>query len=362
MPPDVYHRVSQDVAAKLSLIFRNVTIPRDAPGKADYGDIDFLVEGALAPWTPVSLQEALGATHRVGHGGTTSYAVPYPDAPGQHVQVDVEISPGNGTPDSAELFQWTRFMKSDGDLLQIIGICHRALGLTCNDKGMHVRVQEVEPYNKKKSLVFLTRDPDEALAFYGFDASKYWEGFKDQDDLFKWVSSGKLFNPEIFASREEKNNDRARQKKRPMYNKFVEGYMASHPDVGNQSKPWTRQEVLDKALKTFDKSAEYEKLMLEHNLLERDNAIWGRVKDLLPLEGESLGTALKGLRRWVDFNEGQPFITAEPLMTNGPVWAVAVTDEESVLSWVQDNWQEIKALEKARAAAAKAAGKKNTSG
>jgi hypothetical protein len=358
MAPAVYHRASQELHAKLSPIFRNVTIPRDAPGKADYGDIDFLVEGALGPWTPASVKEALGATHLIGHGGTISYAVPYVDAPDQHIQVDVEISPGNGTPDSVELFQWTRFMKSDGDLMQIIGICHRSLGLTCNDRGMHIRVKEIEPQNKKKSLIFLTRDPDQALTFYGLDVSKYREGFTDQEDLFQWASSGRMFNREIFDNREEKNNDRARQKKRPMYCRFVEEYMPGHPDAGTQAKPWTRQGVLEEALQTFDRRAEYQKLMDEYMLLERDNAIWKRVKDLIPLENDSLGIVLKGLRRWVDFKNSQPFITAEPMMANSPVWAVAVTNEESVLSWVQDHWQEIGSLEKKRASAAKAAGKK----
>lgn len=349
MPPAVYMTMASKIQAKLETIFRNVTIPRDAPGKIDYGDIDFLVEGALCAWTPALIQTAIGATHRIGHGGTISYAVPYTDSPDQYVQVDVEVSPGNGTPDSAELFQWTRFMKSDADLLQIIGICHRSLGITCNDRGLHVRIEQIEPYDKKKALLYLTRNPDEALEFYGLDKIEYRGGFQNEHELFEWVSKGRFFNRQIFQSREEKSNDRQRQRKRHMYNRFVEEYMLSDPETGKQDRLWTREEVLEEALHMYAKHDEYQAMIKEHTLREKDNAIWQRVRDILPLEGKSLGTALKGLKRWVNFKEGQPFITSEAMITDQPLWALAVSDEDRVLAWVSQNWAEVKSLEKARA-------------
>jgi hypothetical protein len=161
MPTEVYNERLLHFKSILQSIFRNVAVPREAPGKLDHGDIDFLVEGALVPWTPTSIQHAIGATHHISRGGSHSFAVPYVDSPDRYIQVDVELCPGNGTNDSKELFKWTMFMKSDSDLMQIVGICHRPLGITCNDRGLHIRVKEIEPYNGKKSLLFLTRDPDE---------------------------------------------------------------------------------------------------------------------------------------------------------------------------------------------------------
>jgi hypothetical protein len=83
-------------------------------------------------------------------------------------------------------------MKGDSDLLQIVGVSHRPLGLTCNDRGLHVRIAEIEPYNKKKALLFLTRDPDKMIKFYGMDVAKYWDGFTDEKDLFDWATSGRV--------------------------------------------------------------------------------------------------------------------------------------------------------------------------
>ncbi|KAH7135467.1 hypothetical protein B0J11DRAFT_547388 [Dendryphion nanum] len=360
MPPSIYESQATKITSKLATVFRNITIPREAPGKLDYGDIDFLVEGPLVPWTPESLKQTIGAVKHINHGGTHTYAVPYPDAEDQFVQVDVEICPGNGTPDSKELFEWTRFMKSDADLLQIIGVCHRPLGLTCNDKGLHLSVLEVQSYNKKKALIFLTRSPREAIEFYGFDYDKYVTGFASESEVFDWVSAGRFFARAIFDRREEKANDRARQRKRPMYSRFVEEYVPSHPEAGTGEKLWTREEVRDTALETFGKRAKYDELMAEHEIRERDNAIWQRVKEVLPVEGNSLAMTMKGLRRWVRFANGEPFIAQTAILADSPVWAKEMGDEEQTLAWVALNWKEAKSLEKARSVAAKEAGKNNT--
>lgn len=249
MPPELYHKLTKSIGTILEDFFCAVTIPRDAPGKQDFGDIDFLVSEVRPPYLADvwnALRERLGADHLVSRGQSRSFAVPHPDVPGVYVQVDVEISPGSGTPHTVELFQWTKFMKGDSDLLQIVGVCHRPLGLTCNDRGFHVRVEEIEPYNKKKSLLFLTRDPQRAMEFYGLDTAKYWEGFRDEHDLFEWVSKGRFFAWEIFDKRVEKSNDRSRQNKRGMYRRFVEEYMTAHPEAA-KGETWTRKQVLDEA-------------------------------------------------------------------------------------------------------------------
>ncbi|KAF2791091.1 hypothetical protein K505DRAFT_327132 [Melanomma pulvis-pyrius CBS 109.77] len=360
MPPDVYNSVATEIQSKLEILFNKVTIPREAPGKADYGDIDFLVADEkphedLQPqyqsksvWLRIAA--IIAAEYHLHHGWSHSYAIDHPVIPNAYVQVDVEISPGVGTPDSHELFEWTRFMKSDADLLQIIGICHRPLGLTCNDKGLHLRVEEIEPYNKKKSLLFLTRKPDEVMKFYGFDAVKYWTGFETEKELFDWVSQGRFFSRDVFAHRTEKSNDRARQNKRPMYRRFVEEYMHSYPEI--ETSTLTRADVLEMALDMFNKREEYQAMMGEHNWKEADAQLWKEIRELVPLEGHALGIALRGLNRWVIFKDGQPQIASEPMIEpkDQPVRVQATLSvgREQLLAWIRDNWAEVEALEKAR--------------
>jgi len=362
MPSALYNNISAEYQQKLETLFERVVIPREAPAKADHGDVDFLVQGILPNtsgkdiWT--AIEDMLGAELHFSRGNSHSYAVPHPTIPEAYVQIDVELSPGDGTPNSADYFEWTRFMKGDSDLLQIMGISHRPLGLTCNDQGLHVRVEEIEPYNKKKALLFLTRKPNEAMEFYGLDVNRYWSGFTDETDLFDWVSSGRFFSQSVFESRVEKSNDRSRHAKRPMYRRFIEEFMPVHPDKGVANR-WTRQQVLQEALDVFRKHAEYGAMMEEHHLKEAEEDLWNDIRAILPVGGNSLGTVVRSLRRWVVFNNGEPCIAAEATLEEHPMWAEFITMDNRgrVLDWVKDHWEQVKILEKARANAVREAAK-----
>jgi hypothetical protein len=357
MSPAVYQQVSTECQAKLETVFPKVVLPREAPGKADYGDIDFLVEGptSLEDQVWIKAKEVLGAEFCLSNGNSHSFGVPHPELSDAHVQVDVELSPESGTAEGPELFEWTRFMKGDSDMMQIIGISHRNFGLTCTDKGLFVRLEQIEAYDHKKAKLFLTRDPDQAMDFYGLDKAKYWSGFKDEDDLFDWVTNGRFFSAAVFERREEKHNDRARKVKRPMYSRFLEEYMSAHADK-NVSNVWTRQEVLEEALKTFDKQAQYDAMIEEHQFGEDEETLHQQVKTVLPIESKtSKAFAFKALKRWVVFDNGEPKIATESRREKPTEWTrlIAPGRRDDFLEWVKEHWQEAKVLEKQRATVAK---------
>ncbi|PVI00946.1 hypothetical protein DM02DRAFT_614008 [Periconia macrospinosa] len=368
IPPATYHKLSSEIKTKLQTLFLRVVIPREPPGKLDHGDIDFLVGGILPSssssstsnnnitdiWT--TIRALLNAPLHLPRGGSHSFGILHPDIPNAYIQVDVELSPGDGTPSASALFAWTQFTKGDADLTQIIGICHRHLGLTCNDRGLHLRVSQIEPYDKKKSLLFLTCDPTQAMTFFGLDAEKYYAGFATEDELFEWIVRGRFFSRTVFEERIEKHNDRARLLKRPMYRRFMTEFIPTHPSVGlhseegSSSPPWTRDQVLEEALTTFSAHAEYQRMMTEHNTKEAEETFWKRVKDVIPAEGSSLAVGVKGLRRWVGFVDGKPYIRSS-CVKETPIWTEEIRGEgreEEVLRWVGENWQTVKALEKKR--------------
>jgi hypothetical protein len=147
MSPQLYQRLSAEYRSKLEILFEKVVIPREAPAKADHGDIDYLVEGIKSPSSSsddiwFTIKDHLAADLHIARGGSHSYGIPHPELPDAYVQIDVELSPGNGTPDGPILFEWTRYMKGDSDLLQILGVAHRPLGIMCNDQGLHVRLSD----------------------------------------------------------------------------------------------------------------------------------------------------------------------------------------------------------------------------
>ena len=64
--PAAYHYRKTVASQKLKRLFWKVSIPKEAPGKADFGDIDFVVSKPKWPGiTTLEIQEELGAQHRV---------------------------------------------------------------------------------------------------------------------------------------------------------------------------------------------------------------------------------------------------------------------------------------------------------
>ncbi|KAF2827061.1 hypothetical protein CC86DRAFT_370128 [Ophiobolus disseminans] len=360
--PEIYEQLSAEYLSRLGQHFERVVTPRDPPGKADYGDIDYQVGGIKQdPSTPDDvwsrLKHVLDAEIHLSSKGSHSYAVPHPKISDAHVQIDIELAPGDGTPDAAELFRWTQFMNNDADLQQILGVSHRSLGLTCNDKGLHIRVEEVEPQDAKRSFIFLTRDPETAMKFYGLDTTDYWAGFVIETKLFDWATSGRFFYPQKYEKMVEKSNDRSRVQKRPMYNRFVTEYMPAHSERG-ATNDWTRQQVLEEALKTFNIQEEYDAMIEKHHFNVKEKELWEEVSAALPSMGKnSLTEARKALRRWVDFEDGRPRIASTPSVDRPTTWSKDMTpgSKDELLDWVKAHWEQAKALEKARAKAAKEA-------
>jgi hypothetical protein len=145
------------------------------------------------------------------------------------------------------------------------------------------------------------------MDFFGLDTTKYWTGFSDETELFDWATNGRFFSPTIFESRVEKSNDRSRQTKRPMYARFVEEYMPAHANK-NASVNWTRQQVLAEALEMFNKQSEYDMMIKGHNFKEAEETLWQEIREVVPAQGNSLIVAMKGLRRWVKFLDGEPIL------------------------------------------------------
>jgi hypothetical protein len=100
-------------------------------------------------------------------------------------------------------------------------------------------------------------------------------------------------------------------------------------------------------------------MMEEHRHKNAEEELWKDVRTAIGVTSKSLSTILKGLRRWVAFEDGHPRTTSEPNLEKPLIWSKFVTakNKDEVLQWVADNWEAVKTLEKARANAAKTAAK-----
>ncbi|KAJ9639959.1 hypothetical protein H2201_006871 [Coniosporium apollinis] len=337
MPPELYFQLKREYQEVLRQFYNEIRCPHEVPHKPDHGDLDFLVAGLKHGCVREDVAVGLRAERWTKTHPTVSYAVPLAGTHDQYVQVDVLECP-------PDMLDWEVFMKSYGDLLQILGHTLRNLGLTANDKGFYVRVPEIEARSQKESMLLLTNNPDKAMAFLGLDANKWHgrstagqgpAGFTSVEDIFEWCTSGRFFSLEFLNDKRDKSNDRRRLKQRSMFASFLNDWLPAHPEVGAQGLKWTRQEILELALSAFDKQKEYEKMMHLHDIMLREDALWEKV-----------------LKRWVQFENGKPELRREADMNdeNRRPWASMIDeeDQEGLVSWVQENWEKAKDKEKSR--------------
>ena len=154
----------------------------------------------------------------------------------RHCQLSI---PNNTDSGCSQLFH-----SAHGDLWNILGSTIRRFGLTVNDRGLYLRIPDIELLDRKKSMVFLTEKPSEVLNFIGIDEKRWWKPFSSQSEMFNYAAGCKLFwVREKDAEEEEhdvvgdrpaegqeggeagkkklKHNDRQRMAKRPIFNDWI---------------------------------------------------------------------------------------------------------------------------------------------
>ena len=250
MPTSIYTFLINKYHNDLLPLYQNIATPLPSPEKITHGDIDILVCRPNCINLPLQHYLKAVACIQTPNSPTTSYAVPYPNSPGNYVQVDVHVCPKG-------LFEWTLFHQSHGDLWNILGTSLRPYGLTINDTGLHIRVPEIEWIDKKKSLVHLTSEPNSALLFFGLDEKAYWRGWNTINEMFAYATGMRFWTKDVYVKEDLKANDRKRLVQREIYKRFLEDWVP-----GMQTKEVvvtaTRESVRDEALRVFGKEKEWE--------------------------------------------------------------------------------------------------------
>lgn len=357
-----YAELLQRTTALLTPFYAHIVCPPEAPSKPDHGDLDLLVSSPLFVFSPDDIQKALRAVTKIKGGVTTNFCVPLQSNSRQDAdrfaQVDLHLVA------NPKMLPWELFTSSYGDMQQILGVLQRGLGLTANHKGLHVRIREIEKSNRKKAMLFLTKDIPEMLEFLGLDYKQYESGFASNKDVFAWCLAGRLWGEKLINDilegrlqvKEEGEGlhagDRQRLRKREMFRSFVEGYIPSHEELWKGKKGWDRQEVLEEALRLFDVRDKYDSMMSKFWKEEREKALMEEVRSVVPEEGERLGQVMKGFKRWVIWENGAPLLRDEECeIGDRPKWLVLVRDEEkeNLLEWMKENYQVLLRREKERA-------------
>ena len=317
MPLSIYDLVLKITHEALQKHYTHVASPIEAPGKISYGDVDILVFSPLddsidhAPTPSVQLAEhlaeVLGAKKWIREKGnpTVNLALPWPSPPEpsqqdekeedhkeKFVQVDIHICP------TLKSFNWEFFHAAHGDLWNILGTTIRKFGLTVNDRGLYLRIPEIELLDRKKSMVFLTDEPDQVLEFLGLEEEKWWTPFAGRREMFEYAANCRMFwvketvDDDVEAEgdvvgeidgqeggekgkKKLKHNDRQRMSKRPIFKEWIDEFIPRCRKEGRyRDAKVTRMQIRDEAFKKFGVKKEYEERLKDWRLVRHQDEVW----------------------------------------------------------------------------------------
>lgn len=326
LPPETYFALKERLKLLLETIYQRVSVPREAPEKYDYGDIDFTVVNPIIPHesAPSATLSAIGAAKVIANPGTSNYALRLRDlfpeeSDNKYVQVDVHICP-----DEADL-ERVLFWHGYGDLGMIVGSMIRSYGLSAGTSGIKImKVPDgIQPY-------LLAMQPSDIMPFLELTLERWEQGFATRMEAFEWVSTSILFNPKRLEPPGDKGNAASRNTKsrhrdgRAMYQQFLEwaSQQSARSDV-----PASKEEAISRALDFYGKRQAYDETIELAHRRKKNKAVWGqgRVKEWLELEDTPEGWgAAKAVMREVRKR------------ANGEEGVAALGDEEAVKRYVVD--------------------------
>jgi hypothetical protein len=350
--PEAYIRIRDSCMSVIEQFYHSVIVPAEAPGKKDFGDVDYLVAKPLREFTPDELQTALQAVQRTKNATTTSFAVPHTASSNIYAQVDIHVC-------DHDYLDWVAWMHGYGDLIQIIGVLNRRVGLIMTDTGLFLIISEIAQVNRRAAMVFLTKDPYEVRDFLGLDEHKYHAGFETVEDMFLWAAKGRFFKGPGHEGEGETSNDRNRARKRPIFKQFLYEWAPTHSDTWDSQEGSSRQDVRTLAMTMFKIEDAYNQIMDTWNIkVKRDHKLQS-IKDAIPEENEQrLKEAMRGMRRWTGLDRhGSPcFLPMESpneLDGNQKDWLDQIHEDQmdELLDWVQSNHAELRRREVLRAKA-----------
>ncbi|PNP83457.1 hypothetical protein FNYG_03020 [Fusarium nygamai] len=211
---------------------------------------------------------------------------PFRDPPRIFIQVDVRYCL------SRKQAKYLRFFESHGDFWQIVGSIISPYGLTVDDKGLHIRVEEGERINRKKAKILLTSKPDDILMFLGLPVAEYWRPFATTNAMFEYIAKCPMFSRCCSTFEEEMGvvtaNERRRMASRPVYREWVQEFKPRFLERGlDFGSPLTRDDIKEKAFNTFKIESEYHARVRSFILGSQREELRKYIKSLVPLEDDS---------------------------------------------------------------------------
>ena len=310
MSPAFYNSLKAQILPRLEALYHLVTVPPEAPGKLDYGDLDIVVcrPRKIKEGIPLSecvtfaeIEQALGSVHSIPLPGdrTSNFAIPIQQEEVQHFAIDQEAME-EGKFDPAQLYiqidlhfcedieSWKSriLFQSYGELGMILGMMARTVGLTWTSAGLKVsdsvvRVSLTESldfqlfhydtYIPDPPYIRLTTSQLEIFEFFGLARDAHEQGFATAQKVFEWVATCRFFSPHRLLPAMKSLKFKGERK---MHNEFLD-YLDSLIASAESKKRFDVHAIQDEALALFGKRKELDDAVREKYLFREAKKVFG---------------------------------------------------------------------------------------
>jgi len=262
--------------------------------KRSFGDIDIIVDDSILKRLKAEdFQNLLGSPVKLLNSNVWSFLY-------QGVQIDLIFTPANQ-------IEFSLFYFSFNDLGNLIGKLYHKMGLKFGHKGLFYIVRHGNyPFGE----ICLSQNPKKTIDFLGLSWYRYQQGFKNLDEIFRFVASSKFFNPDVYLFDNLNHQARTRDRKRPTYNAFLQ-WCKAQPDLPHYPFPENKDAWFDLINSSFDhflSELEFHKKEIEK--IERFKAIFNGkiVSEITGLQGKQLGDFMAKYRANRDKDEFVDFV------------------------------------------------------
>ncbi|KAF8967169.1 hypothetical protein BDZ97DRAFT_1903560 [Flammula alnicola] len=274
LPPPVYRALKARLSPTLAEFYAWVGVPAEAPEKIDHGDLDLLVTIPKSPHEPSIphdvIKQAIGAKYVNPMDGnrTSNYAVPIKLGEWGSLGHAADEEQRRASTEDGEIYyqvdihvcfdknEYDRilFFHSYGDMGMILGLIARNSGIALGAKGLKIPDPPNPPFELSQSF-------DDICQFLGLSLATFHGGFNTREEVYKWATSSKYFDPSQFRSAGP--GITKVKAERTMYADFVEWVEMTKSSI-QISHGLSREErhgkIREEALLYFNKKQEYENI------------------------------------------------------------------------------------------------------
>lgn len=212
-----YMDLTFEVSEALKIIFpnRNIDLIPAYRNKLSFGDADFIISSNNITEDIRGLIINRFAPKQVVKNSNV-WSFDY-----NNFQIDIILAPDKYYDTSLKYFSWNDLGNLEGKIAHKFGTKYGHDGLKYVFRDGTYEIGNIE----------LTLDIKTILDFIGLDYRIYSLGFDDLEDIFRFVSSSKYFNPDIYLLDNLNHTARVRDRKRKTYQEFLKWCGRNKPNL-----------------------------------------------------------------------------------------------------------------------------------